>query len=315
MTALITVFSAPKPFTNPHIATIQRNAIRSWLALGDAVEVLLLGDEEGLPEAAEELGVRLIRKVKRNAQGTPLVSSLFELARQNSTTPLLAYVNADILLLPNFVSGARALQTAGKPFLGVGQRWDLDVTTGLNFDADWAANLRRRVQENGSLHTPTGSDYFLYPRTCFAWMPEFAIGRAGWDNWMIYWARHEGWLTVDATEDIQIVHQNHDYSHLPGGQPHYKLPESDVNVRLAGGRRVIFNLPDADYRLAEGNICRKPLKGARLAREIEIFPLVRLHSRLLGQLFFCVFHPGKAWGELRGWLQYKIKKIKGGGAA
>ncbi|MEN6409407.1 MAG: hypothetical protein ABFD44_06835, partial [Anaerolineaceae bacterium] len=265
MTALITVFSAPKPFTNPHIATIQRNAIRSWLALGDAVEVMLLGDEEGLPEAAEELGVRLIREVKRNAQGTPLVSSLFELARQNSTTPLLAYVNADILLLPNFVSGARALQTARKPFLGVGQRWDLDVTTGLNFDADWAANLRRRVQENGSLHTPTGSDYFLYPRTCFAWMPEFAIGRAGWDNWMIYWARHEGWLTVDATADIQIVHQNHDYRHLPGGQPHYKLPESDVNVRLAGGRRVIFNLPDADYRLAEGNVCRKPLKGARLA--------------------------------------------------
>ena len=39
---LITLFSAPKPFTNPHIAMIQRNAIRSWTLLPD-VEVILLG--------------------------------------------------------------------------------------------------------------------------------------------------------------------------------------------------------------------------------------------------------------------------------
>ena len=31
---LLTLFTAPKPFTNPHIALIQRNAIRSWMALG-----------------------------------------------------------------------------------------------------------------------------------------------------------------------------------------------------------------------------------------------------------------------------------------
>ena len=44
MTARITIFSGPKPFTLPHIATIQRNAIRSWLALGAEVDVLLLAD-------------------------------------------------------------------------------------------------------------------------------------------------------------------------------------------------------------------------------------------------------------------------------
>ena len=43
---LLTVFSAPKPFTNPHIALIQRNALQSWLNLGDGVEVLLVGDED-----------------------------------------------------------------------------------------------------------------------------------------------------------------------------------------------------------------------------------------------------------------------------
>ena len=47
---LITAFTAPKPFTNPHIATIQRNAIQSWIHLGSEVEVLLMGDEEGMAE-------------------------------------------------------------------------------------------------------------------------------------------------------------------------------------------------------------------------------------------------------------------------
>jgi len=55
--AFITLFSAPKSFTNPHIAMIQRNAIRSWTLLPD-VEVILLGEEVGLAEAAKELGVK-----------------------------------------------------------------------------------------------------------------------------------------------------------------------------------------------------------------------------------------------------------------
>ena len=33
--ALITLFSAPKPFIDSHIATIQRNAIKSWTLLPD----------------------------------------------------------------------------------------------------------------------------------------------------------------------------------------------------------------------------------------------------------------------------------------
>ncbi len=310
MTARITIFSAPKPFTHPHIATIQRNAIRSWLALGAEVDVLLLGDEEGLPETAQELGVRLIREVPRNAQGTPLVSALFELARRNSDSPLLAYVNADILMLPDFVSGARALQAGGKPFLGVGQRWDLEVTEALEFGDDWPVMLQRRIKEHGSLHPPAGSDYFIYPRGCFERMPAFAIGRAGWDNWMIYWARRQGWLVVDCTAEITIAHQNHDYSHLPGGQPHYRLPETDVNVRLAGGRRTIFDLNDADYRLVAGRAQPVRRGGRKFWREVEIFPLVKLHSRLLGQVFYSIFHPGKAWGELRGWLAYKLGSLR-----
>ena len=38
---LLTIFTAPKPFTHPHINVIQRNAIRSWMQLDD-VEVIII---------------------------------------------------------------------------------------------------------------------------------------------------------------------------------------------------------------------------------------------------------------------------------
>jgi hypothetical protein len=151
----------------------------------------------------------------------------------------------------------------------------------------------------GRLHRASGSDYFIFPRECFKDMPAFAIGRAGWDNWMIYAGRKNGWPVVDATASIMIVHQNHDYSHLPGGQPHYRLPETYENVRLAGGKRAIFELQDVSCHLVDGRFLPVPFSWRKLLREVEIFPLITLRSYALGQLFFAIFHPKKAYAELR----------------
>ena len=108
--ALITLFSAPKPFTDPHIAMIQRNAIRSWTLLPE-VEVILLGEEDGLAQAAKEFGVKHLPNVERNESGTPLISSMFELARENSTRDLLCIVNTDMILMSDFVESAKACRS------------------------------------------------------------------------------------------------------------------------------------------------------------------------------------------------------------
>ena len=297
--SLITIFTAPKPFTDPHIALIQHNAIRSWLALGEQVEVILLGEEEGLAEAAALYGVRHLPQVQRTPAGTPLVSSMFALAQEHSTSPLLCCVNADILLTPDLLTVGQTMLERYARFLVVGQRWDLDVREPLDFSSGWAERLRQRVQQEGKLHKATGSDYFLFPRGCFTDMPAFAIGRAGWDNWMIYSGRAQGFPVVDATHDLFIVHQNHDYRHLPGGQPHYKHPETLENVRLAGGRRAIFELPDVSHRLVNGKLVRPPLTWQRFWREVEIFPLVKWHSYPLALGMYFLLHPKKAYREYR----------------
>jgi hypothetical protein len=145
----------------------------------------------------------------------------------------------------------------------------LDVTQNLDFSNGWETRLRADLDQRGVLHAPAGSDYFIFPRPLFAEMPDFAIGRAGWDNWMIYQALRQGWPVVDATPSIRIVHQNHDYSHLPGGKPHYDQPESQHNMALGGGLANMYMVLDADWQLVNGGLRRPPFSRARLLRSIE----------------------------------------------
>lgn len=305
--ALITIFTAPKPFINPHICMIQKNAILSWKNLGSDVEVFLVGNEPGIAETAAELGVRFLPVVRRNAYGTPLVSSIFQVACESSSSPLMAYLNADILAMSDMVAGAVCISKKFKRFLAIGQRLDLNVRQSIDFSRDWESWLKEQLEQRGRPHPPSGSDYFIYPRDCFTALPDFAIGRVGWDNWAIYYARHEGMAVVDASKAIKAIHQDHDYSHLPGGKPSYHSPEADQNVDFAGGKRDMFTQQDANYFLEAGHLHRSPMTWQRFWREVEIFPIISLHSPFLGQLFFGVFHPIKAYDEFRAWLKRKLQ--------
>lgn len=267
----VTLFTAPKPFTDPHIDLIQRNAIRSWMHLGDDVEILLIGDEEGLSEAASEFGLQHHPGVKRNPWGTPRVDSIFELARKATQSPILIYLNADIILLPNFINVVTLIDEMAERYLLVGQRWDLEVEEPLRFGEGWMDRVAYLSKNQGRLSAPTAMDYFVFPRELFKKIPPFAIGRAGWDNWMVYHAQKQGWPVIDITPSVSVVHQRHDYAHLPGGRPHYDLEESQQNVRLGGGFNKMYDLLDVDVHFVQGKISSKPLTVVRLLRKLERF--------------------------------------------
>lgn len=109
---MLTIFAVPKPFEG-HVGVIQRNAIRSWTRLRPRCQVILCGDEPGTGEVAVLLGAEWIPSV-----------------------------NADIVLLPDFVEAARRVVAARRRFLTVGRRWDLDVS-----EQGWTGeSLRRRLR-------------------------------------------------------------------------------------------------------------------------------------------------------------------------
>ena len=265
----ITIISAPKSFTEPHIAMIQRNAIQSWSKL-EGVEVLLMGDEVGMAETTALYRVRQISDVPCSESGVPLINGMFDRARKESAGDLLAFVNADIILLPDFIDAARRVAGLHEKFLMVGQRWNLDVREELDFSSGYVDALQKRTREQGSLHTLKASDYFVFPRGLFIEVPDLLVGRAGWDNWMMYYGTSQPWPAIDASADVVCIHQNHDYAHLPDARPHYGIEESQINVRLAGGWRHMYELIDVNLRLENGRLHPQKYRLARWLHKIEL---------------------------------------------
>ena len=81
--SLLTLFTIPKPFRG-HIGVIQRNAIASWTRLGEGIDVVLCGSEEGTAEVAKEFGLKHVRALSINHYGTPYVDSAFNAVRRST---------------------------------------------------------------------------------------------------------------------------------------------------------------------------------------------------------------------------------------
>lgn len=260
---LLTIFTTPKPFDGK-IAVIQRNAIRSWTLLRPACEVILMGDERGIAEAAAGLGVRHERDVGRNEFGTPLASAAFLLAESVATNHLLCYANADIIFLDDFMPAVVGCFRDKPRAMLVGRRRDTPIERSLDFRSGWEEDIRRIVGASGRLREADAIDYFVFPRGVLGELPPFAIGRPGWDNWLLYRARALGCQLIDGTATVTAVHQNHDYGHHPQGwHGVWEGPEASRNVMLAGGRERCFTIDDATHELAGGRVRWRGLRGLR----------------------------------------------------
>lgn len=160
---MVTFFTASKPFKG-HIDIIQQNAIRCWLSLRPECEIILFGGEKGTAEIADELGIRQVPEVQCNEYGTPLISDIFKVAQQLASYQLMCYVNADIILMEDFLEAVAAVARRMNRFLLVGQRWNLDIKEPLVFEPDWEGGLKSRLTQTGELEPPDGIDFLVFRR-------------------------------------------------------------------------------------------------------------------------------------------------------
>lgn len=279
---LITIFAIPKPFTGDTIR-IQKNAIRSWARLSPLVEVLLIGDELGIEEAAQELGVRWVGGLERNRHGTPLVSSAFEIAARETGSPLLAYCNCDVILLKNF---ARTLQRLAESecesFVAFGRRTDLAIDRELQFqNPTELETLLIDCQQLGTPSTIVCKEYFAFRRGTYSALPPFAVGRGNWDNWMIHFAKRNQIPVVDVSSGVTAIHQAHDYSHTGTSrwQCYVGGDEARENERLAGGRHWISGSTPT-HRLNDQGLQRVRLHRLNLSFWFDGFRFLRLVQKL-----------------------------------
>jgi hypothetical protein len=244
---MITFFTTAKPFTR-HNGVIQRNALKSWTLVAPGAEVILFGSDEGASETARELGIRHVAEVERAREGPKVLRSFFDAAQRMAKHDAVCYVNCDIVLAEDFAAAVAKVQTTEKEFLMVGRRWDLDVTTPINFEVpDWKERLQKRARAEGQQCSGDWIDYFAFRKGFYLGkMPEMVIGRVFWDQWLVWKASRMGAAVVDASEAVLAIHQNHDYGYHPAGKAGVWTDAlSQRNFELAGGRWHLRTIDDA----------------------------------------------------------------------
>jgi hypothetical protein len=278
---LLTLFTVPKPF-HGHIGDVQWNALKSWRALGPNVQIVLVGDESGVAEVARDASVEHAGGLLCSERGTPRLDSAFDLVGALARQPLWCFINSDIVLLDDFLPAIERVSRRFRRFLVVGESRDLALAAGTRLeDPAFRSQLRARALSGGRLRGYAALDYFVFPNGLLGPLPPFLIGRACFDNWLVWRARDLGHPVVDATRTIVAVHQSHDYAHVPGGlEEAYYGAEARHNERLAGGRPHIFSLHDASHRLYSIGFPLRYLGSAFRARERARVGRVQLGIRL-----------------------------------
>ncbi len=230
---------------DPHIRTIQRNAIASWAAVRGA-EVFVMGNDVGVPEAAKEFGCTYVPDVVMSEYGTPMLDSAFEIAQARAHTPFVMYINGDIMLPENFADVLRQLPEV--PFLAVGQRTDLDVTEPAE-SPEARALAFARAEKEGVLHTKQGIDYFLFRRNAFPPLLPFAVGRSAFDNWLLRTAKVNGLRLIDLTPIVRVIHENHPPAPKNAGLARKEGPEARRNIGHMKRKTWFYTIADANWRL------------------------------------------------------------------
>jgi len=256
---MITFFTTAKPFTGQACAR-QLNALRSWKKVDTEAEILLFGDGEGYDEAAEGLGLKRCCEVLQSQRGVPRIDAMFKAVEQDGSFQLKTYVNADIILLQDFLVALKRIPF--KEFLMVAQRTDVQVDERDMVGENWEAAMLSRLSKEGVLCDPTGIDFFAYRGSIWRDLPPLVVGRAGYDNYLIYYCRERRIPVVDASAMVKAIHQKHDYSHLVGGEREvWEGDDAKLNREMAGGNTRLFSIEDADWRLTPSGLRRNWCRG------------------------------------------------------
>lgn len=259
---MITIFTSARPFSNPHINLIQRNAIASWKKLRPSCEIIIVGDEEGIAQVAREFDLIHISNVEKNAEGKPLKNAVFREAIKKASHKLVCFVNADILLLNDLLEAVKRIPLAN--FLLAGRRWDVDIKKPIPFShPQYEMALRNKVKKEGNLHGPAALDYVVFPKHVDLAMPPFAMNRGGWDNWIIYRFKSLRIPVIDATAAVTSVHQNHPMHLIKNLWRENPLARNEL--ALAGGFSSFLTLREADLLLTPYGLEKPPFPRKALA--------------------------------------------------
>jgi len=227
--------------------------------------VILFGDEPGTAALAEELNLTHVPVIACSPAGTPLISAMFESAEALTSDVDLCLINADVILTSDFTKGLAAVRDWSPRAVVVGQRIDIELRQPIDWGLpDWESDIRRLAQQQGRRQSEISIDWIAFPKGALTPIPDFAIGRLWYDNWLVWHAADRGLPVVDATDYIHVIHQRHDYSHKGGKAAIFEGPEARRNYELIGHWSHWHSVAHARWMLTPAGVVT-PARGMKYA--------------------------------------------------
>ena len=235
---LITLFTTFK--TAADRVHIHSNVLKNWALFQPFVRpVLFVTDTDPkLVKLAVRLGWEVLPCPETNAYGTPCLKAMYQKTMESFRSMFYGYCNGDILFEYGLVDTLKAILESHhelKRILVIGQRTNFPVANRTIFDPKHVKKLQKT---EGSLFQTDAEDYFLMSNSVFPWdkIPNFVIGRMGYDNYFVTKAVEFGFSLVDATETLLALHQTGVDGNYAGHgfskdkRYNYRLIEGNVDI-------------------------------------------------------------------------------------
>lgn len=215
----------------------QWNAISSWKELVPDENILVFAaDQFSCDYITAHLKVRCLLDVPciEPFNRRTDMSCIWWTAHQHSTIDTMVFVNADIILMEDFIDTVKYMkQKFERNFVLIGQRTDVQLNQIVDFtDPAQVLELGNLVESEGQYHGEWGLDYFVHSKSQFEEsieFPRFLAGVFRWDNWLLSeFIISPTIRVIDATLSVRAIHQDDS-----GRSDHWERSGASYNDDLA----------------------------------------------------------------------------------
>ncbi|KAK2148242.1 hypothetical protein LSH36_507g00019 [Paralvinella palmiformis] len=194
---------------------IHGRLIKNWAALSSGLDPVLFVSPTEQNTSWIDIAispnwtVRILHALRHNL---PIIRVIVKDVLSVSSTPFVGYANADVLFDRSLLATLRylseSLDVSKQMVLIVGRRRNIDIKT---IDLGSGDNLTKIISQMDNIRpfVDVAEDYFIISRRGLPWdeIPDFVVGRVGYDNWLVAKARDWNITLIDASRTVLALHQ------------------------------------------------------------------------------------------------------------
>ena len=192
---------------NEFLEEIHLNTLQNWAQFIPQIRLVLYMEDVKCKtcEKASKLGWKVRKIPSVNDQGLPIFKSMLFDAEQEFRSTYTGYSNADMLYDEGLLHLLQTIQTFhsyNREHFIVGRRRNYNITNCSEVHNSHESvpspcanymtlykleDVSKAGLEYGELFIYDAMDYFIFPTDSLRWklIPNFVVGRVGYDNWLI----------------------------------------------------------------------------------------------------------------------------------